>query len=121
MASTRSGARRVVVRAGCANNATSPALEPGGYYKDREGVVHLNGGTAARLRRDSVESPAGYTPPSREVRAQAIACLGSGAGSASHTTVVNVIGAAAATRADGGVLADATRAILDGITYRAAG
>lgn len=50
---------------------------------------------------------------------QAIACLGGGNCPGSHTTLVQVIGSGFSPGSHGGVLADATAAVLDGTSFRA--
>jgi hypothetical protein len=107
---------------GCENYTASPAFPSVGFYKDHEGVVHLKGAyqcTGAGAL--AFNLPAGYRPAAGLAHTQAIACFGGGNCPASHTTLVQVIGSGFAPGADGGILADASIAILDGITFRAAG
>ena len=104
----------------CVQYSANPSFQSVGFYKDREGVVHLRGAysctSAGQL---AFNLPRGYRPASGKTHTQAIACFGGGNCPASHTTLVQVVGTGFAPGADGGVFADATIAILDGISFRA--
>jgi hypothetical protein len=105
---------------GCQNNTGNPAFPPVGFYKDREGVVHLRGAyTCTSAGALGFNLPAGYRPGAGTAHTQAIVCFGGGNCPASHTTLVQVIGSGFAPGADGGILADATIALLDGVAFRA--
>jgi hypothetical protein len=98
-----------------------PAFPSVGLYKDREGVVHVKGAYTCTTAGALVFNlPLGYRPASGKAHTQAIACFGGGNCPASHTTLLQVIATGFAHGADGGILADATTAVLDGVTLRAA-
>jgi hypothetical protein len=106
---------------GCANDAINPLLQSAGFYKDREGVVHLKGSfTCTGAGVIAFNLPPGYRPPSGKLHAQAAPCqvvmeCGSG------TSFVAVFGSGLGGGNDGGVAANGTtRGFLDGITFRAA-
>jgi hypothetical protein len=106
--------------AGCGNDTANPAFQSVGFYKDREGVVHLKGTyscTNAGLL--AFNLPAGYRPAAGKAHTQAIACFGGGNCPASHTVLTQILGSSFAPGADGGVIADATTAVLDGVSFRA--
>ena len=104
----------------CAQYSGNPSLQSVGFYKDREGVVHLRGAYSCTSAGEiAFNLPRGYRPASGKAHTQAIACFGGGNCSASHTTLAQVLGTGFAPGADGGVIADATIAILDGISFRA--
>jgi hypothetical protein len=63
--------------------------------------------------------PTGYRPRPWKGAHQAIACLGGGNCPGSHTILVQVIGSGFSPGSHGGVLADATAAVLDGTSFRA--
>jgi hypothetical protein len=106
---------------GCANQATNPALQSVGFYKDREGVVHLKGSfTCTGAGVIAFNLPPGYRPPSGKLHAQAAPCQ-TGADCASGMNFVLVIGSGVGGGSDGGVATNGTtRGFLDGITFRAA-
>jgi hypothetical protein len=106
---------------GCANDTGNPSFPSVGFYKDREGVVRVKGAYTCTTAGSLVFNlPPGDRPASGKAHTQAIACFGGGNCPASHTTLVQVIGSGFAPGADGGIFADATIAVLDGITFRAA-
>ena len=104
----------------CVQYAANPSLQSVGFYKDREGVVHLRGAYSCTSAGEiAFNLPRGYRPASGKTHTQAIACFGGGNCPASHTTLVQLVGTGFAPGSDGGVFADATIAILDGISFRA--
>jgi hypothetical protein len=104
----------------CVRYSANPSLQTVGFYKDREGVVHLRGAYSCTSAGEiAFNLPRGYRPAGGKAHTQAIACFGGGICSTSHTTLAQVLGTGFAPETDGGVIADATIAILDGISFRA--
>lgn len=85
-----------------------------GFFKDREGVVHLKGAYSgcAPLGAIAFQLPAGYRPASG--RGPVFPLAGDA------TTFVEVIGSGFGSATDGGVRCAASTCRLDGITFRAA-
>jgi hypothetical protein len=104
---------------GCTNDTANPAFQSVGFYKDCEDAVHFRGTfscTSAGLLVFNL--PPGHGPAGGKAHTQAIACFGGGNCPGSHTTLVQVIGSGFSPGSDGGVLADATTAVLDGTSFR---
>lgn len=105
---------------GCTNDTANPAFQSVGFQKDREGVVRLRGTSSCTSAGLLVFNlPPGYRPADGKAHTQAIACFGGGNCPVSQTTLVQVLGSGFAPGSDGGVLADATIAVLDGTSFRA--
>jgi hypothetical protein len=112
-------------RAGCAKNGEFPQLQSVGFYRDREGVVHLKGSyTCANAGVPAFALPPGYRPPAGVIHAQAVGCLqdppSEDCGD-SLTTQINVAGTGFGPRGEGdGVVAAAAKTvILSGVSFRA--
>jgi hypothetical protein len=100
------------------NTAGQPQFEPGcqnigapyetvGFYKDREGIVHLKGEFDACSTHDVFALPAGYRPASGRIQEF-------------FGTNVTVDGPGAGSGTDGEVFCSVGVCSLDGITFRAA-
>lgn len=85
-----------------------------GFFKDREGVVHLKGAYSGCSTAGAIafQLPAGYRPAS--ARGPVFPLAGDA------TNFVEVIGSGFGAATDGGVRCAATTCRLDGITFRAA-
>ena len=109
---------------GCANASVSPLLQSVGFYKDREGVVHLKGSyTCANPGATAFNLPSGYRPPSGKIEQQTAVCFDDINGNCSddRTTPVQIAGAGVAMGGDGGVATTAITVLLDGVEFRAGG
>jgi hypothetical protein len=107
---------------GCVNLDDNSALPPVGFYKDREGVVHLQGVYACTGPGAFVFNlPAGYRPAAGKAHTEIVACFGAGACAESHNaTLVQVLGSGFSPTSDGAMFAQTKVAVLDGIAFRAA-
>jgi hypothetical protein len=108
---------------GCTNFGDNSTVQPPvGFYKDREGVVHLQGvygctGPAAFV----FNLPRGYRPAAGKVHTQIAACFGAGACADAHNaTLVQILGSRFGPTMDGAIFAQTKVAVLDGINFRAA-
>jgi hypothetical protein len=99
-----------------------PADEPLGFYRDREGVVHLRGLIANGGPNEAIfQLPPGYRPASGKNLHFAAACECQTA----QTTIISIEGSGFGANADGevymqnGTLPSGNTLSLDGITFRA--
>jgi hypothetical protein len=104
-------------------NRTGTADEPLGFYKDRAGVVHLQGRIINGSSNNSIfQLPAGYRPASGKVAAFPATCECTGA----QTTMVTIEGSGFGATGDGAVtmengnLSSGNSLFLDGISFLAA-
>jgi hypothetical protein len=95
------------------------AFESAGFYKDREGVVHLKGVVKGGPAGIIFHLPAGYRPASGKVLVRLTIC--SGVGCTESTGGILIAGPGVAPNADGAVLAPsgATTTSLEEISFRA--
>jgi hypothetical protein len=104
----------------CRSLPTS-TYEPVGFYKDREGLVHLRGAFSCDgAGQIAFNLPPGYRPPPGKEHFQAIVCLGGPGCGTSLTAIVEVWGSGFGPGADGALHARADIAVLDGVSFRAA-
>ena len=103
-------------------NSTSTLDYPLGFYKDREGVVHLRGRIIDGMPNNTIfQLPPGYRPPSGKYVTAPAACECNTA----QTTIIVVEGSGFAPTADGSVtmlngsLATGNSLWLDGISFLA--
>jgi hypothetical protein len=109
-------------REGCTNNPAFPELQSVGFYKDREGVVHLKGSYTCANGGMAFNPPPGYRPPGGEIHAQPVGCVQHGPApdcTASLTTMLNILGGGFGTDNSGGVSAGTRYVILSGVAFRA--
>jgi hypothetical protein len=93
---------------GCTNLA---GFDPVGFYKDREGFVHLQGAYGTCAQNATVfHLPQGFRPTPGTVKVFPLA---------GTTNKLNVFGAGVATGYNGAVFCEAQNCALDGITFRA--
>jgi hypothetical protein len=95
-------------------------LNPVGFYKDREGFVHLQGLAAGgEANRVVFQLPPGYRPGPHKLIVTPAACAGGGC-SAAGTGVLLILGSnSSEPEGDGAILMNAATIGLDGITFRA--
>ena len=93
-------------------------FNPVGFYKDREGIVHLQGLAAGgEANRVVFQLPPGYRPGPNKLIVTSAACAGCGA---AGTGVLVILGSnSSAPEGDGAILMNAATIGLDGITFRA--
>jgi hypothetical protein len=91
-----------------------------GFYKDREGVVHLKGTAEGGTKTPVFHLPAGYRPASGKVLRFSIACTGGPCGVA-QAGLMLIAGPGVVPGEDGSVLVlpGAIRVSFDGVTFRA--
>jgi hypothetical protein len=103
--------------------------ETAGFYKDREGVVHLKGliktGTSGTLAGALFQLPAGYRPGTQKILFETVFCSASGGScSTSSSTTLLIIGPGVSSGGialDGYLVASPGVVVsLDGLTFRAA-
>jgi hypothetical protein len=102
------------------NSCTSGSspLEPVGFWKDKEGLVHLQGGFSCPATGSvAFQLPSGYRPDSGKVLAEAAAANGCSGGSPTGT--FDIVGPGVAPGDDGAVIAPACTTVeTSGTTFR---
>jgi len=104
------------------NNPTATSGYAAGFYKDRQGVVHLRGRIVGGSGNNSIfQLPPGYRPATGKSVAVAAACECTTA----QTTIITILGSGFDPTAEGGVtmsngtLVTSGSLWLDGISFRA--
>lgn len=118
------GFREVDFLNGWANSepAAGPSVSPVGFYKDKEGVVHLRGETSLGTPGTAIfRLPPGYRPAAGHYMQQSAACFGGG-GCPNEVASVSIFGPDSGIPGDDDAVVAPTateNVFLDGITFRA--
>lgn len=100
-------------------SAGSLNFEGAGFYKDREGIVHLKGIVKGDSSGFIFHLPAGYRPASGRALLRFALCLG--AGCSEEVATILILGPDVVPGADGGITppSGAESTSLEGISFRA--
>lgn len=103
-------------------NQTALHSEPVGFYRDKEGIVHLKGAATGGTSDTAIfDLPPGFRPASTHFIREPVACEG-GTGCPDSVSSIAVVGTNFVTPAlEGAVVAapNTTSVYLDGVTFRA--
>jgi hypothetical protein len=106
-----------------ASNSNDSQDQPAAFYKDNEGVVHLQGVVVAGTGGNLFNLPPGYRPPSGKEDLFTVSCSGTCAPGGSNSPLF-IIGAGLGSPPPAGAVAAFTagsNVSLDGVTFRAGG